>query len=155
MTKKRLDSLIDVAIEREEEALTFYRELMGKVADKGVKDTLEFLAAEEKKHKEFLENYKKGAFGAEGLSMTSAVDYKIAEHLEKPDPAHMKEDKDAYLIAANRELQSYNFYTALANIHPDGAAKEMLLKMANQEMKHKEKVEYLYTNAAFPQTAGG
>jgi hypothetical protein len=27
--------------------------------------------------------------------------------------------------------------------------------MANEEMKHKEKVEYLYTNTAFPQTEGG
>ncbi len=31
----------------------------------------------------------------------------------------------------------------------------MLLKMANEEMKHKEKVEYLYANTAFPQTQGG
>ncbi len=31
----------------------------------------------------------------------------------------------------------------------------MLLKMADQEMKHKEKVEYLYSNTAFPQTSGG
>jgi hypothetical protein len=31
----------------------------------------------------------------------------------------------------------------------------MLLKMANQEIKHKEKVEYLYANTAFVQTDGG
>jgi len=27
--------------------------------------------------------------------------------------------------------------------------------MANEEMKHKEKMEYLYTNTAFAQTEGG
>jgi hypothetical protein len=27
--------------------------------------------------------------------------------------------------------------------------------MANEELKHKEKMEYLYANTAFPQTAGG
>jgi hypothetical protein len=31
----------------------------------------------------------------------------------------------------------------------------MLLRMADQELKHKEKVEYLYANTAFTQTAGG
>jgi rubrerythrin len=31
----------------------------------------------------------------------------------------------------------------------------MLLRMAAEELKHKEKVEYLYTNTAFPQTQGG
>jgi rubrerythrin len=40
-------------------------------------------------------------------------------------------------------------------MHPQGEVREILLRMANEEMKHKEKVEYLYTNAAFPQTAGG
>jgi rubrerythrin len=33
--------------------------------------------------------------------------------------------------------------------------KELLLRMANEEMRHKEKMEYLYTNTAFAQTEGG
>ena len=48
-----------------------------------------------------------------------------------------------------------NFYQSLAQAHPEGEIKEMLLKMAQEEKKHKEKVEYLYSNASFPQTAGG
>ena len=40
-------------------------------------------------------------------------------------------------------------------MHSDSNLKEMLLKMANEELKHKEKMEYLYANTAFPQTAGG
>jgi len=43
----------------------------------------------------------------------------------------------------------------LANLHADSEIREMLLKMANQELKHKEKMEYLYANTAFPQTSGG
>jgi hypothetical protein len=31
----------------------------------------------------------------------------------------------------------------------------MLLRMAQQELRHKEKVEYLYANTVFTQTAGG
>ena len=40
-------------------------------------------------------------------------------------------------------------------LHTDGEARTMLLKMANEELKHKEKMEYLYSNTAFPQTSGG
>jgi hypothetical protein len=40
-------------------------------------------------------------------------------------------------------------------MHPPGPAKELLEGMAREELRHKEKVEYLYTNTAFPQTAGG
>ena len=65
------------------------------------------------------------------------------------------EGQDVYLVAAHRESMSHKFYTELANLHAEGELKTMLLKMANEELKHKEKMEYLYANTAFPQTAGG
>ena len=60
-----------------------------------------------------------------------------------------------YLIAANRELNSFTFYKSLSDSYPAGDVKDLLTKMANEELKHKEKMEYLYANTAFPQTAGG
>ena len=155
MKEKKLGSLIDVAIEREDEAYGFYMGLCNRIEDESVKDTLKFLADEEQKHKEFLVNYREGHYGTDSLRLTDVVDYKIAEYLEEPDIKKDMDSKDIYLVAAHRELLSYNFYKALANLHPDGEAKKMFLKMANEEMKHKEKVEYLYSNTAFPQTAGG
>ena len=62
---------------------------------------------------------------------------------------------EVYLVAAHREWNSYIFYKSLAALQPAGEVQEMLLRMANQELKHKEKVEYLYSNTTFPQTAGG
>ena len=93
--------------------------------------------------------------GSDALRLTDAVDYKIAEYLEEPDTSGEMKSADVYLVAAHRELQSYRFYRALADLHPDGEVREMLLRIAGEEMRHKEKVEYLYSNAAFPQTAGG
>lgn len=49
MEKKNLSAILDIAIQREEEAYTFYNGLLDKVKDKGVKDSLKFLANEEKK----------------------------------------------------------------------------------------------------------
>jgi rubrerythrin len=155
MDEKKMGAIIDMAIGKEEEAFGFYQELYQKVEDKTAKETLQFMAGEEKKHKEFLENYKKGKFGAESLRMAEVVDYQIAEHLSRPDVEKNMESKDVYLVAAHRELNSYNFYKSLADMHPSGEAKNILLRMANEEKKHKEKVEYLYSNTAFPQTAGG
>ena len=155
MGDKKLEYLLDVAIKNEEDAYNFYMNLYNKLADKEVKDTLKFLADEEKKHKEFLMKYKQGGFGAEALKLDSVIDYKIAEHAEKPDLQKNLDTKDVYLVAADKELNSYRFYKALADVEPAGEVKDMLMKMANEEMKHKEKVEYLYSNTAFPQTAGG
>ena len=155
MNEKNLAELIDIPMEREESAYTFYMDIYEKVEDEGVKDALKFLAEEEKRHKEFLINYKNGHYGQDALRLSDVVDYRIAEHLEEPTVKKGIELKDVYLAAAHRELKSYSFYMALAEIHHKGNVKEMLIKMANEELKHKEKVEYLYSNTAFPQTAGG
>ncbi len=152
---KQLSEIIDLAIQREEEAYDFYMDIFNKLEDPSIKDTVEFIAKEEKKHKAFLVNYLEGNYGPDALRMTDVVEYKISEYLEEPEITKETKREDVYLIASHRESRSNQFYTELANMHSDSNLKEMLLKMANEELKHKEKMEYLYANTAFPQTAGG
>jgi rubrerythrin len=153
--EKRVSDILEIAIKREEEAYDFYLDIHAKVADLSLKETLEFIAGEEKKHKAFLVRYRDGDFGAKALKMVDFVDYKIAEYLEEPEIDEASKPEDVYLAASHRELRSFHFYMELANLHADSEIKEMLLKMANEELKHKEKMEYLYANTAFPQTSGG
>lgn len=155
MKKTQLSALIDLAIAREESAIAFYTGLRDKVADREGKNTLEFLAAEERKHREFLIRYKRGELPSGTLKFAAAVNYHVAEHEKEPDPEKAESLQDLFLIAAHRERRAHEFYRALADAHPEGPVREMLLMMANQELKHKEKMEYLHANAAYPQTAGG
>ena len=151
----RLLTLIDTAIRREEDACTFYMGIHGKVADPAVRETIAWIAGEEQKHKAFLVRYRQGDFGAGELRLSEVAYYKIAEHQNEPEVKEDMNRSDVYLVAAHREMRSHQFYTALSHQHAAGEAKEMLLRMANEELKHKEKMEYLYTNTAFPQTSGG
>lgn len=153
--EKTVAEILEMAISREEAAYQFYMDIYNKVADASVKDTVEFIAGEEKKHRAFLVGYREGNYGANALRMADVVDYKIAEYLEEPEIADDSSREEIYLVAAHREARSHHFYTGLANLHADGELKTMLMKMANEELKHKEKMEYLYANTAFPQTSGG
>lgn len=153
--EKTIADVIDMAIKREEEAYDFYMDIHSKVQDASVQDTVEFIADEEKKHKAFLVSYREGNYGSDTLRMADVVEYKIAEYLEEPEVGGDSSSQDVYLIAAHREGRSHQFYSELANMHNDGDLKTMLVKMANEELKHKEKMEYLYSNTAFPQTSGG
>jgi rubrerythrin len=144
-----------MAIRREEVAYDFYMDIHGKVEDAIVKDTVEFIAGEEKKHKAFLVSYKEGKYGVDALRLAEVVEYKLAEYLEEPEISQNSSSQEVYLVAAHREGRSHQFYAELANMHDDSELKTMLTKMANEELKHKEKMEYLYANTAFPQTSGG
>ena len=153
--EKTIADVIDLAIQREEDAYHFYMDIHSKVQDAGVRDTVEFIAKEEKKHKAFLVGYRKGDYGTGALRMADVIEYRVAEYLEEPEISKESSSQDVYLIAAHRESRSYQFYSELANMHADSELKTMLAKMANEELKHKEKMEYLYANTAFPQTSGG
>jgi Uncharacterized conserved protein len=155
MEAQSLKSLIETAIRNEEEARTFYLGLHDLVEDALARETLKFLAGEELAHKEFLQGYLRGEKKFNALGMDTPIDYHIAQYAEKPDPKKNMNSSEVYLVAAHREWNSYNFYKSLASLQPEGEVREMLLSMANQELKHKEKVEYLYSNTAFPQTSGG
>ena len=152
---EKLMALIDTAIRREEDAYAFYLDLHKRAADPAVKDTLEYIAAEEKKHRAFLVKYRDGDFDTQSLRLSDVTYYKIAEYQQEPEITENMSSAEVYLVASHRELRSNKFYTELANLHAHSDARSMLLKMANEELKHKEKMEYLYSNAAFPQTSGG
>ena len=155
MKNQTLESLIELAIVNEQEAYDSYMELCKLVDDKTAKDTLKFLAEEEKQHKAYLLKYRAGSFRENSLPLNAPINYKIAENMDKPEPRKDITTNEVFLIAANKELNAYNFYKSLADIHPEGDVRDMLLRMADQELKHKEKVEYLYANTAFAQTEGG
>lgn len=155
MEDKRYQEIIETAIHREEDAYAFYMEIAGDAPDNSVKETCQWIAAEEKKHRQFLVDYRDGKYGPGPMRMADVTLYRIAEHQEEPEIATDMKREDVFLVASHRELRSYHFYTELAEQHEAGDLKDMLLRIANEELKHKEKMEYLYANAAFPQTSGG
>ena len=150
-----ISEILQMAITREQDAYFFYMDICDRVNDDGVKETLAWMADEEKKHRKFLVDYRNGKFGNIGFRMSEVVEYKIAEHVEEPEIWEEMDVVKAYLVASHRELKSYTFYMELAGITPEEDIRKMLLSIANEELKHKEKMEYLYTNTAFPQTSGG
>ncbi|MBA7704618.1 hypothetical protein ES703_113435 [subsurface metagenome] len=71
----------------------------------------------------------------------------------------MTEEIDTALAILKRttqvEQEGREFYISLATIHPVGEAKRLMEELATQELGHKQRLEFLYTEVAFPQTNGG
>ena len=155
MSDKSMEEVIALAIQREQDAYFFYQDLMDIIPDKTVKETLKWIAEEERKHRKFLVDYRDGKFGEAALRLTDVVAYHIAEHVASPEITPEMTSVEVFTVAAHRELASHQFYSDLAAAHSDSAVVDMLTRIANEELKHKEKMEYLYTNTAFPQTSGG
>jgi rubrerythrin len=150
-----LEKILERAIQKEIESQNLYSTLSRGVKDQYAKAALRDLAKYEKKHQLILERYRRGELKEGALSSDYVIDYRIAEHLEQPEISSNMNLKDVFLVAANREKASHELYLGLAEIHPQGEVRRMFEELAAQELEHKQKVEYLYTEVAFPQTDGG
>jgi rubrerythrin len=143
-----MEAIIRSAITQEEMSHNFYKRLAGLVSHPETKDILEYLAKDELEHKAFLLS----CFTPQGCKlMGEAQNVHLAEMLEAPDISAELSPKEALVIAMKREEGSYRFYQTLANLQPPGEIQAFLENMAKVELQHKEKVEYLYDNAAFPE----
>jgi rubrerythrin len=154
-TRLTVQSILEKAIEKEIESQRLYLDLSRKMTDVAAKEAFLKLSHEEKGHEELLRKYQRGELGVGGLKPDSVLDYKIAEYLDQPQITPDMTLKDSFLLAANREKASHEFYIRLAVAHPPGRVKRLLEQLAAQELEHKRRVEFLYTEVAFPQTAGG
>ena len=155
VTQLTLKEVLGKAIQKEIEARLLYVSLSQKMYNEAAKDALQDLARQEQGHQNRLEQYLRGELKEGALSHGHAVDYKIAEQLDQPEISPDMKLKDTFLLAANREMASHQFYLSLAEIHPAGEVKRLLEELAAQELGHKQRVEFLYTEVAFPQTDGG
>ncbi len=141
-----LEDLLLTAIKSEVEAFRIYSGLAGQVRNAALKDHLEFLAGEEKKHEEFLRNAYKEIFPER--------DVELPEHTPVPLPSIQISHELVRLSeileqAMKAESAAYEFYKELSNrFDHNPGIKNMLLKLSEMELKHfkileeeKEKVE--------------
>ena len=143
-----LQTIINNAIAQEELAHEFYLRMADLVSHAETKETFQYLAKEELGHKAFLQS----CFTAEGCKLMShPQNVHLAEHLKAPEFTSELAPKEALVIAMKLEEGSYKFYQGLAGLQPPGEIRDFLEKMARVELEHKEKVEYLYNNVAFPE----
>jgi len=143
-----LEAIIKNAIAQEELSHEFYRRMAKVVTHKETQETFEYLAHEELGHKVFLES----CLTPQGCKLVGqAQNVHLAEMLEAPAFSEEMSPRDTLVIAMKREEGSYRFYQTLASLQPPGESRAFLEKMAQVELSHKEKMEYLYDNVAFPE----
>jgi rubrerythrin len=150
-----LREVLESAIQKEIMSRFLYVGLRQRVRNKAAKEAFQALADQEELHQRILEDYLHGRLKEGTLNSGLVVDYKIADCLDQPEISPTMELKDVFLLAADKEKSAHELYAGLSAIHPNGKVKHLLEDLAVQELEHKNRIETLYTEVAFPQTDGG
>ncbi|PKN18583.1 MAG: ferritin [Deltaproteobacteria bacterium HGW-Deltaproteobacteria-6] len=149
MNKNEYKKIISLAIEREVEAYTFYHAVADKAQDKAIKSIFNSLAEEEQMHKITLKEFLNEA--PDTMHFSESADYKIVDALPTPPLTADLKPVEGLVIAIKNELEAMQMYTQLANASTDQAQKNTFLELASMERGHKNKLEDIYTNMAFPE----
>lgn len=136
--------ILELAISREEEANKLFLALAERVKNPEMRKVFEELAAEELEHKEKLELeiMKTGRVvtATERLELDNEADTVAALRMLDMDY------KDMLLMGMQKEEISFRLYVELAGRVSDRNAHDMLLALAEEEVKHKIRFEIEYEN---------
>lgn len=119
------------AIYNEQSAFDFYTNLADAIKNQSGRKKFEFLAADEKRHRELLETYYAKVTGGKEFPFDPAKVKTI--EVEVRDNTTAAEALD---IGIKAEKEAYEFYSKSAEETQDSEAKKMFLMLAEQEDGH-------------------
>lgn len=137
-----INEIFDFAIAKEEEARQFYLEWSQKLTVASLQELFKDFANEELKHKQFLERIKSGATFRP--TVKQVTDLKIVDYLVDVNPTPGMDYQEALILAMKREKTAFKFYSDLATMTADENLKATFLSLAQEEAKHKLRLETIY-----------
>jgi len=143
MFKVHFEEIIKFAIDREKEAVDFYKDLQARVKFQTQKDMLLELQQMEEGHITALENILKREY--EDIKLKDEVqDLKISDYLVEKEPSDNMDYQDILIIAMKREENSTKLYKDLAVQVDDDHTKKIFIRLSQEEAAHKLRFEKLY-----------
>ena len=137
-----IDEILDFAIEKEQEAFEFYTLWSSKAESSAISDVFKELADNEKAHKAFLADVKSGK--SIPPSPKEVTNLSISDYLVEVEPAPGMDYQTALMVAMQREKSANQLYKNLASKISVEDVKNMFLTLAQEEAKHKLRLESIY-----------
>jgi len=142
MDEKKFKEIIQFAIDKEIEAFNFYTGASQNAKYSGGKELFLSLAKEEEGHRKLLENLNMEKVSQKRIEKVPNLhisDYMVEVEM-KPDLSYA----DTLRIAMKREEKSIKLYNDMKDSNTDEDLKKLFTLLANEEDKHKLKLEKIY-----------
>ncbi|MBM4278337.1 MAG: rubrerythrin [Deltaproteobacteria bacterium] len=142
MDEKKFKEIIQFAIDKEIEAFNFYTGASQNTKYSGGKELFSSLAKEEEGHRKLLENLNMEKVSQKRIEKVPDLhisDYMVEVEM-KPDLSYA----DTLRIAMKREEKSLKLYNDMKESNTDEDLKKLFTLLANEEAKHKLKLEKIY-----------
>ena len=147
MVTMDVKEIVKQAAQQEDKAYKFYMDALKFVKDQASQVWLKELAAEELKHKEMLQKFDTSKI--KQFKPAKIQDLHITEYLVDKDVHEIKDFQDVLIVAMKKEQKSYNFYVSMAKSSDNPEMKKLCKMLAQEELKHKHKLELYYDDNVY------
>ncbi|MCB5267534.1 MAG: ferritin family protein [Candidatus Cloacimonetes bacterium] len=142
MTIIEFNQILDFAVEREKEAVDFYKQLQNEAKFTAHKEMLAELEAMEMGHIVVIESIRQK--GVDPQDIQKSPNLKISEYLTRELDAEELSYQNILIKAMKREENSFKLYTEMSLKFPDQELSTLFRRLAADEAKHKLHFEKLY-----------
>jgi rubrerythrin len=149
--EKKIEQILQRAIRVEEDSYKIYQKALRIVQSESIRELLEELAGDEREHrrklKEMLDPEQRAAM-IEKSEQQKVIDLKIGDYLVPREVHPNATMQDILTVAIHREKDTHRFYKAMSAISED-EVKKLFEFLADEEIKHKNKLESIYDDVIF------
>jgi len=139
MQFESFEAIMEYAVGKEKEAADFYQELSEQEKFSGARETFEGFAREERKHQDMLENFSKE--NIEHYKIEKIPDLKRSDYLVDVEYEPGMSYADVLRLAMKREENAFKFYSDFSRNTGSADHKKLFDILAQEEAKHKLKLE--------------
>jgi len=142
MNQDKFNEVIDFAIQGEQEAVQFYKDLQSQMKFQAQKEMMKELENMERGHIVVLENIRKKGFGK--IEVQEVTDLHISDYITDVQPSVNMTYQDILILAMKKEEKAQELYSDMAAKFPGTSLGNLFKKLATEEAEHKLQFETLY-----------
>lgn len=145
MNFKSVNDILDFAIEKEVEAVEFYKEASEFAHAESIKESLLNFSNEEDKHRKMLTSFKENQTKIDSYEFKKITDLKRSDYLVV-DIEYEKgmNFPDILRLAMKREEMAVKLYEKLSSLAKDSNMDNLFMILVQEESKHKNILETIY-----------
>ncbi len=144
MEFKSVEEVIDFAVGKEKEAVSFYLSLAKEAKQASLKETFERFSKEEEKHVDLLSDMAGNQEKIDAYEFKEVTDLKISDYMLDTEYKEGMPMSEILKLAMKREEKAVLLYTALGGHTEDEGAKKVFKILVQEESKHKLALESMY-----------
>lgn len=144
MNFNSFEEILDFAIEREKQAVGFYRKLMDRESFPASRQTLGEFVEEESKHQRLLEEFKQGKRSVVEYNYVWIPDIKRSDYMVDTEYEPGMDFVEILRLAMKREEKALRLYNVLATKTEDADCIKLFKMLAQEEARHKRLFETFY-----------